>query len=222
MALKDWSIGKIVGVMFGGFFVVLIGAVIVANVVKKHRSTSEVVNVAPDAQMMTPAPAGQPASAPSRATTQRQRSDGLLDDQLSQLSDQISAVQQQMDKDSQKTQQNNQSIMQNFNTLQGEIKAISDRVTALEHPSTGPVEVVKTPEKPRVSETKRLSRTAKPVPRRSGYQTEAVVGKRAWLRVNGVEATRAVGEELPQASEPARIEAMSADSGIYVVPVKSH
>lgn len=222
MALKDWSIGKIVGVMFGGFFAVALIAVIGANVVKKHRASNTVVNVAPDAPLMTPTPSAAPAAAPSRGMAPRQRSDGLLDDQLSQLSDQISAMQQQMDKEGQKTQQNNQSIMQNFNMLQGEIKAISDRVTALEHPTTGPVEVVKTPEKPRVSETKRLSRTARSVPRRSGYQTEAVVGKRAWLRVNGVEATRAVGEELPQASEPARIEAMSADSGIYVVPVKSH
>lgn len=218
MALKDWSIGKIVGVMFGVFFTVLIIAVIAANVLKKHRASSTVVNVAPDAPMMTPSA----TAAPSLGVAPRLRSDGLLDDQLSQLSGQISTVQQQLDKQGQQTQQNNQSIMQNFNTIQSEMKALADRVTALEHPTTGPVQVVKTPEKPRVPVTKRLARTAKPVPRRSGYQTEAVVGDRAWLRVNGIEATRAVGEDLPQASEPARIEAMSADSGIYVVPVKSH
>lgn len=216
MALKDWSIGKIVGVMFGGFFVVLVITVIAVNVIKKQRatSTSTLVNVVPSESAM---------NVPSRTgAVSRSRNDGLLDDQLRQLSDKLDALQQQLDQQGQKTQQNNQSIMQNFNTIQGGVKALADRVSALEHPSAGPVEIVKPVEKPRVSETKRMARTAKSVPRRSGYQTEAVVSKRAWLRVNGVETTRSVGEDLPQASEPARIEAMSADSGIYVVPGKSH
>ncbi len=220
MALKDWSIGKIVGVMFGGFFVVLIITLIAVNVVKKQRatSTSSLVNVVPSEPMTA-----QPMNVPSRVgTASRSRNDGLLDDQLRQFSDKLDALQQQLDQQGQKTQQNNQAIMQNFSTIQGGVNALADRVSALEHPSVGPVEIVKPAEKPRVSETKRLARTAKSIPRRTGYQAEAVVSKRAWLRVNGVEATRSVGEDLPQASEPARIEAMSADSGIYVVPGKSH
>ncbi len=214
MALKDWSIGKIVGVMFASFFAVLIGAMVVANVVKKQRAESSMASAAPTVPV-SPGIDTSVRNAPAQA-----RNDGLSDNQLSQLSDKLDTLQQQMDKQGQQTQQNNQSIMQNFVAIAGEVKALTARVSALEHPATGDVQVVKPKEKPRVSKVKRLAHKAKPIPLRSGYQAEAVVGKRAWLRVNGVETTRAVGEDLPQASNPARIEAMSADSGVYVVPVK--
>jgi TolA-binding protein len=214
MAMKDWSIGKILGVMAGGFFAVLVITLITVNVIKAHRATntSTMANVVPDA---TPVP--QPTGGTVRA-----HSDGLLDDQVDQLGEKLDNLRQQVAQQSQQSQQTNQSIMQNFNTVENQVKSIADRVNALEHPNTGPVQIVKPTEKPRVPETKRLARVSKSVPKRSGYQTEAVVGDRAWLRVNGTEATRAVGEDLPQASQPERIEAMSADSGIYVTPANSH
>jgi len=200
--MKDWSIGKILGVMAGVFVALLVVTLIVVNMVKSHRSSSTSTLV---------------STAPPTLSAPRQH-DGLLDDQLQQVSEKIDVLQQQSDKQGQQTQQNNQSIMANFTTIQSEVKALSDRVNALEHPNTGPVEVVKPVEKPRVPETKRLARVSKAMSRRSGYQTEAVVANRAWMRVNGVETKRATGEDLPQVSQPERIEAMSADSGVYVVP----
>lgn len=200
--MKDWSLGKIVGVMVGVFVLLAVITLVTVNIIKHHRDSSAMplANVAPVSM-------GAP-----------RQHDSLLDDQFQQLSDKLDSLQQQADKQSAQTKQNDQSIMANFTTIQNEVKALSERVNALEHPNTGPVQVVKTPEKPRVPEVKRLARRAKPIPRRSGYRTEAIVGNRAWIRAGGAETTRSVGEDLPQASRRERIEAMDADSGIYVVP----
>jgi hypothetical protein len=214
MAMKDWSIGKILGVMAGVFVGLLVITLIVVNVVKSHRATST-------STMMAVAPTMAP-SPQAMGETARVHNDGLLDDQVDRLGEKLDNLSQQLNQQAQQSQQANQSTMQNFNTIQSEFKSLSDRVNVLEHPNVGPVQVVKPAEKPRVPETKRLARVSKAVSRQSGYQTEAIVGDRAWLRVNGNEATRAVGETLPQASQPERIEAMSADSGIYVTPTNSH
>lgn len=206
--MKDWSLGKLLGLMVGMFVLLAVIAMIVANVIKHHRAAGS-------GSLMG---LSSPGNAAPAALAAPRPHDGLLDDQLRQLSDKLDELQQQTDKMSADTRQNNQSIMTNFTTIQNEVKSLSDRVNALEHPNTGPVQVVKTPEKPRVSAVKRLARRAKELPRRAGYQTEAIVGNRAWIRAGGVETTRAVGEALPRVAPRERIEAVDADSGVYVVP----
>jgi len=223
--MKNWSIGKIMAVTFAGITAIIVLGLIGVSLFTKSHNHAQSTTFTPITPVPSPSPAlpqqtaaATPIAAPP-APAQSARAD-IVETQLEDAArdknktlESVTALQQQM-------QQGNAAVAQNLSAIQTQVQALSARLDSLEHPSNGGVEIVKPTVPPRVSETKKLAKTAKSVPASSGYKFEAAVSNRAWVKVGDHDETVTVGDPLPSASQPMRVQAMSAESGLFVVPTK--
>jgi hypothetical protein len=202
-SMKNMSFGKLMAIFGGSLVVVIIIAVIIVNATSGPKPGSKVVTQRHQTQF-------QPQQ-PDILAEQLRREQEASAAAREMFTQQTQAMQQAL-------QQQNQAVMQRLDGITIGLNALDQRVTAIENSRrpTG-VQIIKPERKPRTSPVKQLEKGATPLPANSGYEVQAIVGKRAWIVADEHEDSVSVGDTLPPVKKPLVVRAVDNESGIIIM-----